>query len=107
MTHALIRLTKVQALTGLSRAQLYRLESHNEFPKRITISKRAVAWVREEVDSWIRQRIRESRGGGLSAPVLAASFFNAASLGGAGFEGPAIDGSAQVQCGSTLKSFLT
>ena len=53
----LIRLPEALNKTGLSRSRLY---SDLSFPKRVKLGERGVAWVEEEVDEWIKQRI-ESR----------------------------------------------
>lgn len=52
----LIRLPQVQALTGLSKTTLHRLEAAGRFPKRCRIGDRAVAWDYDAVDTWIRTR---------------------------------------------------
>lgn len=54
----LIRLPEVLNKTGLSRSRLYALE---DFPRRVRLGERGVAWVEEEVDEWIRERM-ENRG---------------------------------------------
>lgn len=62
MTQALLRLPEVMVRTGLSRSTIYRLESLNQFPRRISLSARSVAWSLEEIDRWITERIKMSRG---------------------------------------------
>lgn len=57
----LIRLPAVQQKTGCSRSEIYRRVSLGDFPKPIKLGIRASAWVEQEVDSWIDQRITESR----------------------------------------------
>ena len=42
----------------LSRTQLWRLVRAGEFPKPVRLSKNAVAWRRDEVEAWVRQRER-------------------------------------------------
>lgn len=54
----LIRLPEVLAKTGLSRSRLY---ADGDFPRRVRLGERGVAWVEEEIDDWIRERI-ENRG---------------------------------------------
>lgn len=70
---SLLRLPDVVRLVGLSRASIYsRLDSRSKywdpsFPRPISLSpsgRGSVAWVSEEVETWIRQRIETSRRGG-------------------------------------------
>jgi prophage regulatory protein len=61
MAEAIIRLPDVRARTGLSRSEIYRRESLNQFPKRVTLGARSVGWVAAEIESWIQERIRASR----------------------------------------------
>ena len=42
---------------SLSRTQVDRLERENKFPKRIPLSEARVAWVTEEIDSWVAKKI--------------------------------------------------
>lgn len=53
----LIRLRTVLEMTALSRSSLYRLMDADEFPKSIPLAGRCVAWVDEEVEDWIAERI--------------------------------------------------
>jgi prophage regulatory protein len=57
----LIRLTEVKELTGLGRSSIYKFMNEDMFPKSISLGERAVAWIDEEVEEWIAQRI-EQRG---------------------------------------------
>lgn len=63
MADQLIRLKKVEAKTGLKKSMVYDLMSRDEFPKRIKIGNRAVAWIEREVDQWVKNKIPESRQG--------------------------------------------
>ena len=49
----LLRLDSVMALTGLSRATLWRMERSGTFPKRQKIGRRAVAWRESEVRAFL------------------------------------------------------
>lgn len=51
-----LRFPQVKAMVGLSRSTIWRLERLGQFPKRRQISPRTVAWLREEVDEWIKKR---------------------------------------------------
>jgi prophage regulatory protein len=53
----LLRFPAIHARTGLSRSTIWRLERRGEFPRRHWISINAVAWIEEEVMTWIRTRI--------------------------------------------------
>ena len=46
-----------------SQNHLRRLEAKGSFPKRVRIGANRVAWVRQEIDSWIEARL-DSRNGG-------------------------------------------
>lgn len=41
-----------------SQNQLRRLEAQGNFPKRVRIGANRVAWVREEIDNWITERLK-------------------------------------------------
>ena len=58
----IIRFHQVQARTGLSRSTIYRRLAEGSFPRPVQLGARAVGWIEEEVDEWIRQRIVASRG---------------------------------------------
>jgi prophage regulatory protein len=45
-----------------SQNQLRRLEAQGSFPKRVRIGANRVAWVRQEVDQWIEERVNARRG---------------------------------------------
>ena len=59
----LLRLPEVKERTGLSRSVIYEFISKGRFPKPVKITPRAVAWVDEEVDQWIQERVQERQGG--------------------------------------------
>ena len=63
----LIRLPMVTEITGQPRSSIYELMEAGEFPKPVRINKRAVAWVRSEIDQWIDARIKE-RGPAIDQP---------------------------------------
>ena len=52
----LIRLPQVLAVTGLSKTTVHRLEAAGRFPQRRRIGDRAVAWDRDAIDAWLRDR---------------------------------------------------
>lgn len=53
-----MKIDEVCQLTGLSRASIYNYVSDPEFafPKQVRLGPNRVAWVRSEVERWIRQR---------------------------------------------------
>ena len=54
----LLRLPMVMRITGPARSTIYKLISQNQFPVPIKLSKRAVAWLLSEIDSWVSSRVR-------------------------------------------------
>jgi prophage regulatory protein len=52
----------VEDVTGLSKAQILRLERLGRFPARVPISERSRGWLMSEVEQWVRDRAAE-RGG--------------------------------------------
>ena len=55
----LLRFPAVRERTGLSRSTIWRLEREGDFPKHRRISANAVAWVEDEVLSWIHSKIAD------------------------------------------------
>ena len=58
----IVRLPAVQARTGLGRSTIYVRLAEGSFPRPVQLGARAVGWIEEEVDEWIRQQIALSRG---------------------------------------------
>jgi len=58
----LIRLKEVMDKTGLGRSSIYKYISEEMFPRPVALGGRAVAWVSDEVDAWILDRIEERDG---------------------------------------------
>ena len=58
MPNALIRRREVERRTGYSFSTLNRLEKAQQFPQRVRLGERAVAWHEAEVDEWVRNRVR-------------------------------------------------
>lgn len=54
-----IRLNKVIEMTGLSRPTVYRLIQQGKFPKQVKLGERSVAWLLEEVEQWMKERLAE------------------------------------------------
>lgn len=58
----LLRLPEVIKKTGLSRSFIYDHVAKGSFPSPIKLGARVVAWRSEEIDGWIEQRTRKTRG---------------------------------------------
>ena len=61
-----IRLPEVKKITGLPRSTIYRYIKQNNFPKQVPLGNRSVGWIREEVLSWVTEKITQ-RNSALSA----------------------------------------
>jgi prophage regulatory protein len=55
-TARVLRLPVVQDRTGLTRDQIAVEEAAGRFPKRISLTARAVGWLESEIGDWIAQR---------------------------------------------------
>lgn len=61
MATQILRLPTVKARTGLSRSTIYLRITEGSFPPPIPLGGRAVGWIEEEVDNWIKERISATR----------------------------------------------
>lgn len=61
MTHTILRLPAVKAITGLSRSTIYLRVAGGFFPKPIALGGRAVGWLEAEVQAWLQQQVEASR----------------------------------------------
>ena len=63
MTNAvsILRLPAVRTRTGLSRSSLYLRISQGTFPPPISLGGRSVGWLSTDIDSWLSDRIAQSR----------------------------------------------
>ena len=59
MGKRLLRWREVSERTGLGRSALYEYTARGEFPRKVKVGLRAVAWVGEEVEAWIEARVAE------------------------------------------------
>ena len=57
----ILRIKQVIDKTGLSHSTIYALIARGDFVKSIAIGVRAIGFVEEEVDTWIKQRVTASR----------------------------------------------
>ena len=58
----LLRISEVEARTGLSRSTIYEWSADGRFPPPVRLSDRVVRWVEAEVEAWIRERMEKSPG---------------------------------------------
>jgi prophage regulatory protein len=52
----ILRESEVAVMTGTSRTTRWRLEREGRFPRRRLIADRAIGWLQEEVEVWMRDR---------------------------------------------------
>lgn len=52
-----LRVKQVAAITNLSRSSIYDLVANQGFPKPVRISECRSAWVKSEIESWMRARM--------------------------------------------------
>ena len=52
----LLRFPAVRARTGLSRSTIWRLQRTGAFPRHVQLSPNTVAWLEDDVTSWIREK---------------------------------------------------
>jgi prophage regulatory protein len=57
----MLRLPQVIDATGLGKTKIYELQGQGDFPMRIKITAHSVAWVEEEVQTWLAARIERAR----------------------------------------------
>lgn len=54
----ILNIKEVMKLTTLSRTLIWELETKGQFPGRISLTERRVAWIEQEVLDWIASRPR-------------------------------------------------
>lgn len=59
----LLKLPEVIKKTCMCRTTIYSMINEGKFPKQIKLRERSVAWVEEEVDNWIKDKIKERNDG--------------------------------------------
>lgn len=59
----IIDMERVIAKTTLGRSSVYAYVKAGKFPPPIQVGARHVAWLEEEVDAWVKERIAASRPG--------------------------------------------
>ncbi len=61
MSNSIIRLPAVKNKTGLARSTIYLRIKQGTFPKQVSLGGRTVGWVESEIETWLSNRIEESR----------------------------------------------
>lgn len=56
LKNKILKLPEVMAITGLSRSSLYSYIKTSDFPRQVSLGKRSVGWLAEEIEAWISQR---------------------------------------------------
>ncbi|ONN67932.1 AlpA family transcriptional regulator [Herbaspirillum sp. VT-16-41] len=54
----LIRLNDVSRATGLRRSTIYKYMAEGAFPKAVALGGCRVAWVEQEIQDWISERVK-------------------------------------------------
>jgi prophage regulatory protein len=52
----MLKRTELKGITGISVSTIHRMESRGEFPARVQLSSKRVAWRRNEVEAWAEHR---------------------------------------------------
>jgi len=60
----LLKLNDVKKATTLSRSAIYQQMAKGTFPRPIKLINRGCAWLEEDVDNWINDKILKSKNGG-------------------------------------------
>ncbi len=56
MQQKFLKVDEVMEMTKLSQSSIYRLEQQGQFPQRVKLSERAVAWREEDIRNWMDSR---------------------------------------------------
>ncbi|MBF8733062.1 AlpA family transcriptional regulator [Pseudomonas guariconensis] len=56
-----IKIAEVRKMTGLSTSTIYERMMAGSFPRQVKLGPRAVAWVKSDVQAWIKGRIGSAR----------------------------------------------
>lgn len=56
----MLRLAQVIDVTGLGKTKIYELQAEGRFPMRVKLTAHSVAWIEDEVQAWLAQRIESN-----------------------------------------------
>ena len=59
----ILRMSEVEARTGLSRRTIRAMVARGDFPRPVRLSRRTVGWLESDLNAWLQERIARSRGG--------------------------------------------
>ena len=62
MTKKVIRRIEVEARIGLACSTIYAMMAEGKFPRPVKIGRRAVGWVEEDANNWLRNKITQQSG---------------------------------------------
>jgi predicted DNA-binding transcriptional regulator AlpA len=65
----MLRLSQVMDVTGLRKTKIYELQKQGQFPNRVAITANRVAWVEEDIQAWLAERVRRSRSASSPPPL--------------------------------------
>jgi len=58
----MLRRKEVEHRTGLKRSTIYENMSNGTFPKSIKLGAKIVCWPEHEIEAWLQEQMRKSRG---------------------------------------------
>ncbi len=61
MATTILRLPVVKARTGHSRSTIYLRITQKTFPEPVCLGGRAVGWIEDEIEAWVKAQIDASR----------------------------------------------
>jgi prophage regulatory protein len=61
MQAQVLRLPEVKTLTGLSRSSIYVFVKRGDFPRPFRLGRKAIGFLRVEVEEWVAGRVAASR----------------------------------------------
>lgn len=62
----LITSAEIKILIPYSPQQIKRMEDDGRFPNRLRLGPNKICWVREEIENWLEERLKDRRGEKLS-----------------------------------------
>jgi prophage regulatory protein len=58
----MLRRKEVENRTGLKRSTIYEKLANGTFPKPVRIGAKVVCWPEHEIEAWLQEQVRKSRG---------------------------------------------